>query len=291
MPAKAGEKDLQYLRFQIQNKYEGFSPAARKVADYLLAHHREAVYMSITQLAQSCGVSSATVTGFVRQVGYAGFRELKIGLARGENSGETAEPVLYGQITLSDPPRMICEKVFKSHIDALHDTLQILDIDALQSLAGRIAKARRIDLYGQSSSAQVAEHFAGRLQRIGIRAMATADPHAQLTSAALLERGDVAIGISNSGRSPEIARALQVASRSGAYTCCVTSSALGTASRSAGICLLTAADASEIIEDLPSRVAETALFDALYLCVAARIRRRAMSRLYKVSTVLDEQKR
>ena len=45
----------------------------------------------------------------------------------------------------------------------------------------------------------------------------------QLSSAVLLGAGDVAIGISNTGQSREVACALKTAKTAGAYTVCITS--------------------------------------------------------------------
>ena len=56
-----------------------------------------------------------------------------------------------------------------------------------------------IDVYGVGASAFVAMDFQQKLHRIGQVAFAWSDTHIALTSAALLQPGDVAIGISHTG--------------------------------------------------------------------------------------------
>ena len=46
------EKDLQYLLLKIKSKYDSLPHACKKVADYLLASHDEAVFLNIKELAQ-----------------------------------------------------------------------------------------------------------------------------------------------------------------------------------------------------------------------------------------------
>jgi DNA-binding MurR/RpiR family transcriptional regulator len=70
---------------------------------------------------------------------------------------------------------------------------------ALQAVVDALVAARRIDVYGVGASAFVAMDFQQKLHRIGQIAFAWSDTHIALTSAALLQPGDAAIGISHTG--------------------------------------------------------------------------------------------
>lgn len=283
------ERDLQYLLLRIKNKYDSLPHALRKIADFLLEHHSDAAYMGITELASKSGVSEGTVTNFVRAMGYTGYHEFRICMAR---SGESVqdEPILYGEISLNDEPPVLIEKVFRNNMDAISKTLKIADPAAMDRVAGWIARAKRVDFYGQSSSALVAMNTANRLLRTGVRAYVSDDPHMQISSAALLGEGDVAIGISNTGRSPEIARALRLARDGGAHTVCITSHDDSPVADNAEVKLFTAVNRREMIEDLPSRIAQISLLDALYVCVTAKTKRKSMKNLHLVLDALNETK-
>ena len=45
---------------RIHASYYQLSAAERKVADYVLGHHDQVQFMSITQLAEECGIAEAT---------------------------------------------------------------------------------------------------------------------------------------------------------------------------------------------------------------------------------------
>jgi DNA-binding MurR/RpiR family transcriptional regulator len=281
------EKDLQYLLLVIRNKYASLPQAFRKVADYILGHNEEAIYLNITQIAAQCRVSEGTVTNFVKSLGIGGFRDFKIAMARrGQPAPE--DSILYGEIDLNDPPEALCEKVFRNNADAVLKSLRILDVPALDMVADWMVKAKRIDFYGQSSSALVSMNAANRLLRIGVRAMVFEDPHMQASSAALLRPGDVAVGVSSSGKSPEVAAALRIAKEAGAHTVCVTSREDSPVAQQAEARLFTAVNRQELLEDLPSRIAQLSLLDALYVLVAARVKKKALANLHLVSGALDK---
>ena len=57
-------------------------PAAlARVADYLLENPQAPLTLSIGELAERAGTSAASVTRFCRLVGYAGYVELRVGIA------------------------------------------------------------------------------------------------------------------------------------------------------------------------------------------------------------------
>ncbi|MBS5645533.1 MAG: MurR/RpiR family transcriptional regulator [Clostridiales bacterium] len=284
-PIQEGPADRRQLLLTIKNKYGALSRASKTIADFILAHHDEAIYLNIRQIAAHCQVSEATVTNFVKAIGLRSFQEFKICMARGAQE-EPEENVIYGQILLNDPTDLLCKKVFHSNIDSLNNTLHILDPGLVEDTAQRIIKARRVDFYGQSASAIVARLVVNRLQRIGIRAMVFDDPHMQISSAALLEEGDIAIGISNSGRSREVVAALALARESGAYTIAITRADGSPVASAADRTLLTATNDFEFVEDASSPLAVIALLDALYVCVAAKTKKRTLKNLTRIRQAL-----
>jgi DNA-binding MurR/RpiR family transcriptional regulator len=281
------DKDLQYLLLTIKGRHASLPQAFRKLADYILANYDEAVYLNIKEIAARCGVSEGTVTNFVKSMGFIGFRDFKIAMAR-RVQPLAEDSILYGEINLNDAPDVLCEKVFHNNADAILKTLKILDARTMDMVADWMVKAKRIDIYGQSSSALAAMNAANRLLRIGVRTMVSEDPHMQVSSAALLKEGDVAIGVSSSGKSREVALALRTAREAGAHTVCITSSDDSPVAQQAEAKLFVSMSKQELLEDLPSRIAQMCVLDALYVCVAARVKKKALTNLHLVSDVLDE---
>src|SRR5699024_3235325 len=78
------------------------------VADYILEHPEQAVSANVSELAEFSGVSDATVIRMCKHLGYQGFYQMKLSLARDlgqhqlvgyrgdQNSPDTAKAILQG---------------------------------------------------------------------------------------------------------------------------------------------------------------------------------------------------
>ncbi len=282
-------RDLQHVLITIKNNYASLSHVLKKLADYIVENTDKAPYQNISEMAKQSGVSEASITNFVKLMGFRGFSDFKICLAK--NNGGAMEQQVYGDISLDDSIDDICDKVFSKNIETLNSTHKILDRAAIERAASLIVKAKRIDFYGQGSSVLPALYAIFRLQRIGIRALYYQDPHLQVTSAALLEKGDVAVGISNSGRTHDTIDSLAIAKKSGATTICITSNDGSPIIKVSDIKLLAAQSNADIIEDIVvSRLAELSILDALYICIAGKIKKRALDGLYATAEALSTKK-
>ena len=66
----------------IKDNYQQMFSAEKKVADYILAHPEKTVSANVSELAELSGVSDATVIRMCKHLGYQGFYQMKINLAR-----------------------------------------------------------------------------------------------------------------------------------------------------------------------------------------------------------------
>lgn len=246
----------------------------RKIGDYLQRHAPELVHLSITELADVTGTSEATVIRFAQRLGYVGFSALKIALALELHEAATPMP---GEVDLGDDVGTIKRKVLESTVGGIRDTADLLDDESLGRAVEAIHGARRVEAYGVGSSAAVAHDVYAQLVQIGIPMVAVTDPHLQLLSAVQLQKGDVVLGISNSGSTRDTLEALEAAKEAGATTICLTRHARSPITRVADIVLLAAAR-SRMLDgiELMDRVAQVAVVDVLWVALA--IRRGAHSR-------------
>ena len=72
------------LTFRITQNYDNLTPSARKIADHLRIHYAQAQYLSISDLATECGVAEATIFRFCRSLGFSGYNELRLAMAKDE---------------------------------------------------------------------------------------------------------------------------------------------------------------------------------------------------------------
>ena len=66
----------------LRTKRDSLTKSGAIVADYLMQHAEDAQYLSISSLANECGVAEATIFRFCRSLGFQGYNEMKIALAK-----------------------------------------------------------------------------------------------------------------------------------------------------------------------------------------------------------------
>jgi len=248
----------------IQEKLDSLHLKERALAEYLLKHPRQAVQMTITELAAQSGSSPATISRFCKTFHSHNFPEFKQKLAT-ELVQMTSTPNQYQDIVAGNPLHEIVAAITANHLRSITDTTQVLDQAQLRLAIEALHHASRIDLYGSATSGIVAQDFFHKLIQIGKAAAAFSDPHLQLTSAASLTRNDVAIGISYSGETPETIHALRCAAERGATTLSITRFGANTLTEHAAIKLFTSsAEVGMRRGDMASRMATLHVIDVLF---------------------------
>ncbi|GAA0978971.1 MurR/RpiR family transcriptional regulator [Nocardiopsis tropica] len=256
---------------RIRSLLPSLAPAERRVAQRVIDDPERAAASSITQLAKDCATSEATVIRFCRTIDFSGYRELRLALAteagqaRGARSGS---PELSSDINPDDTLVTVVQKIAYTDARAVEETGAALDVDVLRTVIDTMASARRIDVYGVGASAFVGADLQQKLHRIGMTSFAWSDAHVMLTSAALLDERDVAIGISHSGSTIDTVQALTEAGRRGARTVAITNfprSAIGFADH----VLTTAARETTFRSGATaSRLAQLTVVDCLFVGLA-----------------------
>jgi len=273
---------------QLRNAYSDFRPAERKVVDAVLSNPSRAVHLTITELALEAGVSDATVVKFCKRLGCRGFQEFKILLA--QDVAVKTQPI-YGAIELDDDVETIRDKIFQASITALQDTWQVLDPKTLQTAVQILSSAGEIHFYGIWASGNVAVDAAQKFSRIGLRANAFVDYHAQITRASLLKPGDVAVGISYSGETWEIVDALQTARSAGAATIAITNYPSSPVAGAADHVLLISSQESILRGGaISSRIAQLSVIDTLFIAVALVDYGRSMQAVERTKQALAQRR-
>jgi DNA-binding MurR/RpiR family transcriptional regulator len=225
---------------------------------------------SITEVADAAGTSETTVTRFCKAIGVGGYPELRIALAADTARTEArAERDLGGEISPEDDLATVVGKVTFADARAVEETADQLDTDALRRVVDAIAGAGRVDVYGVGASAFVAADLQQKLHRIGRVSFAWSDTHIMLTSAAVLGRGDVAVGISHTGATTDTVEALRKAREHGAVTVALTNYPTSPITDVADLVLTTAARETTFRSGATaSRIAQLTVVDCLFIGVA-----------------------
>ncbi len=251
---------------RIQGTYSSLRTAEQRVADFILKHAEELIYLTVTELAERTQTSESTVVRLCQKIGYKGYQEFKIMLAR--DLVGPAETV-YEQIEPTDSLEALKTKVFQANAQALKDTIEVLADDELAKAVHALGHARRVEIYGIGGSAPLAFDAYHKFMKLGICATWLNDSDLMAMSSSLLDATDVVLGISHTGASRDVCDAMENAQNAGATTICITHRATSPITKVSNIKLFTAAKETAFGSDATSsRIAQLSIVDVLYAGIA-----------------------
>ena len=128
-----------------------------------------------------------------------------------------------------------------------------------------------------------------RFLHLSLNAICYDDVYIQLLSALSLKKGEVAIGISHSGKTKTTVDFLSLARKSGAATICITNYANSPITKFSDICLLTAFGESKVESAaISSRIAQLCVVDALYILIATQKSKEITPHVRKVNEYVEK---
>jgi len=258
--------DIPGCFIRIHGTYASLRAAEQRVADFILKHPEELIHLTVTELADKTQTSESTVVRLCQKIGYKGYQEFKIMLAR--DLVGPAETV-YEEIVATDDIPTLKQKVFAANAQALKDTMEVLQNDELERAVLALAQARRVEIYGIGGSAALAMDAYHKFMRLGLNAVYLNDGDLMAMSSSLLGSGDVVLGISHTGGSRDVCDAMENAQALGAATICITHRATSPITKVSDIRLFTAAKETVFGSDaMSSRIAQLSIVDTLYAGIA-----------------------
>lgn len=279
---------------RIRSTLPTLRPSERAIAELVLADPSRAAMMSIGDLAEQGGTSTTSVVRFYKKVGYTGYSDLRLDLARETARESLANNVpagVYEDINTSDSLRDIVSKIAFNETRSIADTAQVLDVDKLAQAVEVISTSRKTDIFGVGAGGLVGEDLQQKLHRIGLTSFSWADPHAALASAALLDGDGVAVAVSHSGTTVDTVDFLLAAKAAGATTIAVTNHADSALGRTADIVLNTAARETPFRSGaMGSRIAQMMVVDCLFVGVAQHSYDASVSALKKTHAAVQGRK-
>ena len=240
--------------------YDEFTKTEKKIADFLMQNPNRILPLFITDLASECGTSEASIVRFAKRLGFEGYQQLKIAIAKENDDRPVSE-----NITASDGAFDIFSKVCQDIYCSLEKTKQAIDQEALQSCCDKLIAADKLLVFGLGNSASIALDAAHKMFRLGLNTVAYTDNHMQAIAAAHTTEKSVVIGISHSGSSADVIHALQIAKQNGAVTIAITNFKKSPIDKVSDVVLHTVSDETNYrILGLSSRIAQLAIIDTIY---------------------------
>lgn len=213
---------------RINDLYSVLSRAEKKIADYLKRIGIEIIYKTLQEVSQEAEVGEATVLRFCRKIGFAGFQNLKLEIAK-QNSFSTVEK--QGKDYTSNIEQNMC--------NAIHDTKNALNKEELNRAIDMLMKANNVFLCGSGTSGEIAKGTQRQLLRYGKICNYSSDSHYQLASCSIATPKDLIVAFTLSGSTIDTIECLNLAKKNGASTIVITNYVLSHAGRLADCLLLT----------------------------------------------------
>ncbi len=271
---------------RLKSLTKAFTRAEQKVAEVVLNQTDNVIYLSVTELAELAGVGETTILRFCRKIGFKGYQDFKLSLAK-----ELVNPIknFNPEVSEEDDLLVIVQKVTATNIQAVKDTMALVDPVQLERAVSSLEKARKLHFYGVGSSGVTALDAKYKFLRIGLPVDAYYDTHMQAMAAATLGKEDVAVGISVSGSTKDTVDSLRIARESGATVICVTQYARSPITRIANIVLLTAGREAPLQGGaFSSKIAQLQVIDLLSTLIALRNKERAIEFKQKTAKAVSD---
>lgn len=265
------QKEDSAVSFRIRSMIPELSKSEAAVAEYIAANTDEVINLSVSALADCCGVSEPTVVRACRNLGFSGYQALKIALIQSlSNTVQFAGE----EVTDKDSMSSVVQKVFGAAADAVSLTRNSVDPAELKNAAETLLKAKRIFIFGVGGSAAVAADVQHKFLRLGLDAQALSDVNLQTITAAFAGENDVIFAISHSGSSKVVVDNTRLAKSNGATVISLSSMGKSPLTELADISLHTAANETRYrIVAISSRIAELTIVDTLYSYMSFRARK------------------
>ncbi|KWW21859.1 MULTISPECIES: MurR/RpiR family transcriptional regulator [Peribacillus] len=247
------------LIYGIECSMSKFTKTEEELANYILQRPEEVSQLTISQIAKKLHISPATITRFCQKLAFSGFNEFKHELKRFVDLRNS--PIHMKDLKQVD----YFAKLYQDHMSIIDDTFHITSYEDIEKAVSFLTNAKRIHVYGIGSSGIAAHEFKSKFFRIGLSVEAITDPHQSMMDAALSNQESVVIGISISGATKEVIRAMKIAKKQGALILVFTGNKNSELSRLSDLSLLvTSKNSMHMGQNISPLLPLLLLFDLLY---------------------------
>ena len=172
------------------------SKSHKALVKYIKENINTVAYKSISEIAKENNIGEATVTRFVKRVGFNNFQEFKLSVAK-EFYSKFDENIINPSITENDDLFDVAYKLVKSSVDVLENNLKNLDIDKINECIEYILNAKKVYFIGIGYSGNIATEYSYKFMRIGINCSSFTDGHTMIILSSIMDKDDLILAISH----------------------------------------------------------------------------------------------
>ena len=275
------------VQSRISSAYYKLTATERKAADYLMGHLSQAQFLSISELAEACGVAEATISRFCRRLGYGGYSAFKLAIAKSLAPAPHPLGEARGEVGPEDSVLVMGEKLLHTHTSVMSQTLGLPNPAPLGRAADLLCGARQVYCMGQGGSMILAMEAAHLFSTCWPHYHAVQGSHIQAITAALLGEEDVLLFFSYSGSTRDILDLMQVARERRCKIILVTRFPKSPGAALADVVLQCGSDEGPLqMGTVPARISQLFLVDILFNEVCRRNLPEAMQNRERTASAL-----
>ena len=188
----------------IRANYSGAFPAAQKVMDYVMRHPQEVVSFNVSELAKASGTSDASVVRVCHNLGYEGYSQFRLTLARDLGKKELSDK---SASEYDDPVK----EMFAEFSKSLMDVADSLNKKTVRKCVELIKNASCVHVIAVGNTANISQYMGFRLERLGIKSTHYSDQVYFLNQLDFADAKDIVIAITKSGDSPAVIDGMKLA--------------------------------------------------------------------------------
>lgn len=189
---------------RIRNDYHSLTKTQKKIANFIVNNEKFVLANTITSIANKIGTNPASITRFCQALRYKGFNELKFYI---ENN-MLMLPENSDIVSKNDSLSVSIKKLTRFELDALNDTVGLIDEHEVSRAVNAICHAHKVYFYGEGGTGSSAQLGYYLFMQIGVTSNCFQSEALMLMANTHLEKGDVIIGMSFSGRAQGVLEAL-----------------------------------------------------------------------------------
>ena len=194
---------------KINSEYYQLTGAEKRVADYVVAHQQKTQFMSISELAEECGVAEATISRFCRRLHYKGYNAFKLAIAN-STAGRVDTLPPESDIKPEDTIESLSQKLYVISRDAMAQTLDLIQPEQIRRAADILCSAEKVLCMGQGGSMLLAQECAHLFSTSLPNYYAVMDSHLQAMACSHLTKRDAVLYYSYSGSTEELLKNLKI---------------------------------------------------------------------------------
>ncbi|MFV0362549.1 MAG: MurR/RpiR family transcriptional regulator [Suipraeoptans sp.] len=192
----------------ISENYDKIFSAEKKVVDVVMKRPQEVVNMNVSELAKASGVSDATVVRMCHHIGYKGYYQFRITLAR--DVGRKQAP----QVKLPEEADDVMG-LFQEYANTMLAIGQNIDKEAIWKCVDLIKGCKQAHILAVGNTAPLAQYMGFRMGRLGVKCTYNIAPEYFMNHVNLADDEDIIIAISQSGTSKAIVQGIELAIEKG----------------------------------------------------------------------------